>query len=104
MEIEHDDTELTQKSFRWKRLRYNAENYFTCPHCSSHRKKKTATCVRMKVEHDHFVGKCYHCHDIFSWRANQNRPAGNALVSRPAQDQRGDFGQARRRNRYGVLS
>lgn len=59
--------ELADRGIHLRNPRPSGEHYTTCPQCSSQRKKKTATCLSVKLDDDGgAVWHCSHC----GWTGN----------------------------------
>lgn len=78
------------------------EHRTTCPNCSHLRSKKRDRCLSVKIDADGAQYNCWHCG--FSGGFFANDLGGSNRVGRKARDQRGDFGVAGRRLRYGMVS
>jgi hypothetical protein len=77
------------------------EQRTTCPKCSHLRTKKRDRCLSVKIDADGGTFNCWHCGFSGGVSEDGARRAGVGVKTR---DQRGDFGLAGRRLRYGVLS
>lgn len=71
-----------------------------CPKCSHTRKKKGDRCLSVTVEHDGATWNCWHCGFTGGFKVDRERNQ----IRRNEGHQPGDFGTARRRLRYDVLS
>jgi len=77
------------------------EHRTLCPRCSSNRRKKHDRCLSVRMQNDGAVFHCWHCDWSGGVSDSQRRRSG--LREERPQNQRGDFGTARRRLRNAVL-
>lgn len=79
----------------------NGEQRTLCPQCSHMRRKKRDRCLSVLIDADGFRYNCWHC----GFHGGEFEDLGQrSRVGSKAQTQRGDFGAASRRIRYGVVS